>query len=184
MTGTALPSDRQLCSAAQGYVHSVETGGTLDGPGIRFVLFLNGCPLRCQYCHNPDTWLLRGGTLKTTDEVLNEIRSYASFLKRAKGGLTISGGEPLMQPQFAGAVFRGAKAMGLHTALDTSGALHERTPDPFFDQVDLVLLDLKAGDDATHRRVTRKPLGPTLDFAERLKRLGKPLWVRFVLVRV
>lgn len=86
-----------------------------DGPGIRFVLFLNGCPLRCQYCHNPDTWLLRQGTLRSTADILSELEGYASFLKRAKGGLTISGGEPLMQPRFVEAIFRGAKAMGQHT---------------------------------------------------------------------
>lgn len=184
MTGEAPggPPSREICNARQGYVHSVETGGTLDGPGIRFVLFLNGCPLRCLYCHNPDTWLLRRGTLKTTDEVLEELSGYASFLRRAHGGLTISGGEPLMQPRFAESIFRGAKEMGLHTALDSSGALHEMSPDSFFESVDLVLLDVKAGDDATHRKVTRKPLAPTLNFAERLTRMEKPLWVRFVLV--
>ncbi len=182
MTHSNPSQSRELCSAEQGYVHSVETGGTLDGPGIRFVLFLNGCPLRCQYCHNPDTWLLRRGMLRSTPEILNELKSYASFLKRAKGGLTISGGEPLMQPTFAGAIFRGAKEMGLHTVLDSSGALHDLTQDAFFDSVDLVLLDIKAGDDATHRVVTRKPLQPTLDFAKRLKRLNKPIWARFVLV--
>jgi len=182
MTEGSVASGREMCTAEQGYVHSVETGGTLDGPGIRFVLFLNGCPLRCQYCHNPDTWLLRRGELRKTSEVLEELQKYASFLKRAKGGLTISGGEPLMQPHFTEALFRGAKAMGVHTALDTSGALHERSPDSLFEAVDLVLLDLKAGDDATHRFITRKPLQPTLDFAERLKKMGKPLWARFVLV--
>lgn len=182
MTERLVPFHREICHAGQGYVHSVETGGTLDGPGIRFVLFLNGCPLRCQYCHNPDTWLLRRGRLTRTADILSELDGYASFLKRAKGGLTISGGEPLMQPLFSEAIFRGAKAMGLHTALDTSGALHERTPDRFFDQVDLVLLDLKAGDDVTHRLITRKPLQPTLDFARRLGVLRKQIWARFVLV--
>ncbi|MGA0368199.1 MAG: radical SAM protein, partial [Kiritimatiellia bacterium] len=122
------------------------------------------------------------GTLKSSQEVLDELGLYASFLKRAKGGLTISGGEPLMQPLFAETIFRGARKMGLHTALDTSGALHERSPDSFFDSVDLVLLDVKAGDDGTHRKVTRKPLQPTLDFAKRLEKLRKPLWARFVLV--
>jgi pyruvate formate lyase activating enzyme len=176
------PSLREVCNARQGYVHSIETGGTLDGPGIRFVLFLNGCPLRCRYCHNPDTWLLRQGTLRTSDEILEELSGYASFLKRAHGGLTISGGEPLMQPRFAEALFRGAKAMGLHTALDSSGALHDRSPDRLFEAVDLVLLDIKAGDEDTHRTVTRKPLAPTLSFAERLTDMGKPMWIRFVLV--
>ncbi len=173
---------REICNASQGYVHSVETGGTLDGPGIRFVLFLNGCPLRCRYCHNPDTWLLRRGTLRNTAELLEELESYAGFLKRAGGGLTISGGEPLMQPRFAGALFQGAKDMGLHTALDTSGALHQYSPDEWFEPVDLMLLDIKAGDEETCHRVTRKPLAPTLEFAQRMTRMEKPLWIRFVLV--
>jgi pyruvate formate lyase activating enzyme len=173
---------REVCNALQGYVHSVETGGTLDGPGIRFVLFLNGCPLRCQYCHNPDTWLLRHGTLRGVEEILAEIRGYADFLKRAKGGVTLSGGEPLMQPRFVESILRGAKEMGLHTVLDTSGHLHEHAPDSLLDAVDLVLLDIKSGDEETHRRVTGKPLQPTLDFAARLQRMHKPMWARFVLV--
>lgn len=115
MTSGDAPGFREPCTSEQGYVHSVETDGTLDGPGIRFVLFLNGCPLRCQYCHNPDTWRLRQGTFRSTVDILSELEGYASFLKRAKGGLTISGGEPLMQPRFVEAIFRGAKAMGLHT---------------------------------------------------------------------
>jgi pyruvate formate lyase activating enzyme len=125
---------------------------------------------------------MRQGTLRTVDELLEEVGTYASFLKRAKGGLTISGGEPLMQPEFTQALFQGAKEMGLHTVLDSSGALHDRVPDPFFDAIDLVLLDIKAGDEETHRMITKKPLQPTLDFADRLTRLKKPMWMRFVLV--
>ncbi len=173
---------REVCTARQGYVHSVETGGTVDGPGIRFVLFLNGCPLRCKYCHNPDTWQLKRGTLRHARDLLEEISGYKDFLIRAKGGVTISGGEPLMQPAFLETLFKGCKEMGLHTALDTSGHLHHLSPDSLFDQVDLVLLDIKAGNDATHRKVTGKPLQPTLDFAARMVRREKPMWIRFVLV--
>ncbi len=173
---------REVCDARRGYVHSVETGGTLDGPGIRFVLFLNGCPLRCKYCHNPDTWQIRHGTLRDAEDILAEIGGYAGFLQRAKGGVTISGGEPLMQPLFVETILRGAKALGLHTALDSSGHLHHHAPDSLLEALDLVLLDIKAGDDPTHRRVTGKPLAPTLEFARRLERMGVPVWCRFVLV--
>lgn len=175
-------ASREVCNARQGYVHSVETAGTLDGPGIRFVLFLNGCPLRCKYCHNPDTWLMRRGTLRGVRDLLEEISTYRDFLRRAKGGVTISGGEPLMQPAFVQALFAGCKSMGLHTALDTSGHLHPLSPDALFHNVDLVLLDIKAGNDETHRKVTGKPLAPTLEFAGRMSSLGIPMWVRFVLV--
>lgn len=171
-----------VCSAKQGYVHSIETAGTVDGPGIRFVLFLNGCPLRCKYCHNPDTWQMKRGTLRHAAEILEEISTYRDFLVRAKGGVTLSGGEPLMQPAFLETMFKGCKDMGLHTALDTSGHLHHLAPDSLFDAVDLVLLDIKSGTDAAYRSVTGKPLQPTLDFAERMKRRKIPMWVRFVLV--
>ena len=185
MTSPEAPAPgpmREVCNARQGYVHSVESGGTVDGPGIRFVLFLNGCPLRCQYCHNPDTWQLKRGKLRNAADILAEIRSYRDFLTRAKGGVTISGGEPLMQPAFLETLFKGCKEMGLHTALDTSGHLHHLAPDSLFEQVDLVLLDIKSGDDATHRKVTGRPLKPTLDFAARMSAMRIPVWARFVLV--
>ncbi len=169
-------------SASYGFVHSVESAGTLDGPGIRFILFLSGCPLRCLYCHNPDTWRMRGGLPRTTADVLEEISSYRDFLRRAKGGVTISGGEPLMQPAFLQAILAGCKRMGLHTALDTSGHLGHMAPDALLHATDLVILDIKAADDARHRGLTGKPLKPTLDFARRLEALGKPTWIRFVLV--
>lgn len=172
----------EVCSSKQGYVHSVETAGTVDGPGIRFVLFLNGCPLRCKYCHNPDTWQMKRGTLRHAGEILEEISTYRDFLKRAKGGVTISGGEPLMQPAFLETIFKGCKDMGLHTALDTSGHLHHLSPDSLFQSVDLVLLDLKSGSDKAYRKVTKKPLQPTLDFAKRVEEIKIPMWLRFVLV--
>ena len=104
-----------------GLVHSVESCGTVDGPGIRFVLFLSGCSLRCRYCHNPDTSYTRRGTERTAEDVLEEISRYRDFLVNAGGGVTISGGDPLFQPDFTRAILRGCKAMGLHTCLDTSG---------------------------------------------------------------
>jgi len=168
--------------AVQGWVHSVETGGTADGPGIRYVLFLSGCPLRCQYCHNPDTRHMHDGKPASSAEIVQEIAGYAGFLKRTRGGLTISGGEPLVQPEFCAAVFRGAKDLGLHTALDTSGFLGSHADDHLLADVDLVLLDIKAFKEATYRSLTGVPLRPTLEFAERLSLMGKPIWLRYVLV--
>ena len=181
MTRVGLPS-MPAPSAVRGWVHSVETGGSVDGPGLRYVLFLAGCPLRCLYCHNPDTRHMHDGTPTPSDEVVAEIATYADFLKRAHGGVTISGGEPLVQPEFCAAVFRGAKALGLHTALDTSGFLGSHADDHLLADVDLVLLDIKAFKESTYRRVTGASLRPTLEFAERLSLLRKPVWLRYVLV--
>ena len=166
----------------RGWVHSVESGGTSDGPGIRYVLFLAGCPLRCLYCHNPDTRHMHDGTPTSSADIVEEIGTYAEFLRRARGGVTISGGEPLVQPEFCAAVFRGAKDLGLHTALDTSGFLGTHADDYLLDDVDLVLLDIKAFKESTYRRLTGVPLRPTLEFAERLAAMGKPIWLRYVLV--
>lgn len=165
-----------------GWVHSYETGSTVDGPGIRVTVFMSGCLLRCQYCHNPDTWHLKDGTRIDLDQAIDRLAAFAEPLRRIGGGLTISGGEPLVQPGFTHGLFRAAKQMGLHTALDTSGFLGDRADDAYLDLVDLVLLDIKSGDPATYRRVTGKDLAPTLRFADRLASLNKPVWVRFVLV--
>jgi pyruvate formate lyase activating enzyme len=168
--------------SVRGFVHSSEAGGAVDGPGVRFVLFLSGCPLRCQYCHNPDTWHMRQGKDTSSREVLAEIASYSKFLQRAHGGVTISGGEPMVQSAFAGEILKGAKAMGLHTAIDTSGFLGKHVSDEFLADVDLVLLDIKAFSETTYREVTGVALQPTLDFARRLAAMGKPVWLRYVLV--
>ncbi|GAA5785489.1 pyruvate formate-lyase-activating enzyme [Chitiniphilus shinanonensis] len=165
-----------------GFVHSIETGAAVDGPGVRFVLFVSGCQFRCLYCHNPDTWKLHNGAPRPVDDVVAEIGKYARFLKFA-GGLTISGGEPLMQAHFVREVFyRVKKEYGLHTALDTQGFLAAHLPDDWFDPVDLVLLDIKHIDPAKHEALTSKPLQPTLDFAERLVGMRKHMWIRYVLV--
>ncbi|CAO3435840.1 pyruvate formate-lyase-activating protein [Azospirillum argentinense] len=169
-------------ASVRGWVHSVETGGTVDGPGLRYVLFLAGCPLRCQYCHNPDTRHMHDGSPAQSSDVLADIATYADFLHRAHGGLTISGGEPLVQPEFCAAIYRGAKQLGLHTALDTSGFLGSHADDHLLADVDLVLLDIKAFKEATYRAVTGVPLRPTLEFAERLSAMRKPIWLRYVLV--
>lgn len=163
-----------------GYIHSVETCGTVDGPGLRYVLFTSGCPLRCQYCHNPDTQGRPSGELKTAENVLQDVLRYRNFIKR--GGLTISGGEPLMQADFIHAIFKGAKEAGLHTTLDTSGYLGKNASDALLENVDLVLLDIKSWNPSTYQFVTGVRLDPTIAFAKRLAELGKPVWIRFVLV--
>ena len=165
-----------------GYVHSYEVGSTVDGPGIRFVGFLSGCLLRCQYCHNPDTWHKSNGTPVTVAQAMRQIGKYAQVLKVSNGGVTLSGGEPVVQRAFMMQIFRRCKQLGLHTCLDTAGRLGERLSDDDLQQIDLQLLDIKAGDPDTYFRITNQPLQPTLDYARRLSRLGRPLWVRFVLV--
>jgi pyruvate formate lyase activating enzyme len=182
--GAVFPEDvaEEPDEDVSGYVHSIEVGSTVDGPGIRFVLFLTGCPMRCQYCHNPDTWHKHNGKKYAFEKITREIGKYSRVLKLSKGGLTISGGEPAMQPKFVRRVMRAAKEMGLHTCLDTSGRLGANLTDADLGDIDLHLLDVKSGDDETYRRLTGHPLQPTLDYAARLTALGRPLWVRFVLV--
>ena len=172
---------RQTVSV-DGYIHSVETLGTVDGPGIRYVIFMQGCPLHCLYCHNPDSFKLKKGRHIASSILLDQIERSADFLRRAKGGVTLSGGEPLVQPQFMASIFRGCKEMKLHTALDTTGHLGAKVTDAVLADIDLVLLDIKSFDPATYRRVTGVELQPTLDFARRLDQMGKKMWIRFVLV--
>jgi pyruvate formate lyase activating enzyme len=165
-----------------GFVHSFDTGGAVDGPGMRFVLFVSGCQLRCLYCQNPDTAKMHNGTLMRVEEVISEISKYAGFL-RAAGGLTISGGEPLMQAHFVGEIFYRAKhELHLHTALDTQGFLAAHLEDAWFENIDLVLLDIKHIDPEKYQALTSHPLQPTLDFAKRLSVMGKKMWIRYVLV--
>jgi len=167
---------------AVGWVHSYETGSTVDGPGIRITLFMSGCFLRCQYCHNPDTWRLKDGHRVELAKAIRRLAEFAPMLSAMGGGLTISGGEPLVQVEFTRGMFAAAKRMGLHTALDTSGFLGARADDAYLANVDLVLLDIKSGDPDTYRAVTGQNLEPTLRFAHRLNAVGKPVWVRYVLV--
>lgn len=165
-----------------GRIHSWDLSTGVDGPGTRFVLFVNGCPLRCLYCANPDTWRMRDGREATVDEVMAEIEKYRPFITTAGGGVTITGGEPLLQPAFTGAVLRRCREAGLHTALDTSGFLGARATDDLLADTDLVLLDIKSFDTNTYRKLTGGTLAPTLNFATRLDRLGKRMWIRYVLV--
>ncbi|WP_329281852.1 pyruvate formate-lyase-activating protein [Streptomyces sp. NBC_01451] len=168
--------------APTGRIHSWDLSTGVDGPGTRFVLFLSGCPLRCLYCANPDTWHMRDGRETTVDEVMTEIEKYRAFVTTAGGGVTLTGGEALLQPAFTAALLRRCKEAGLHTALDTSGFLGARATDELLADTDLVLLDIKAFDIATYRKLTGGRLAPTLSFATRLDRLGVPMWIRYVLV--
>lgn len=163
-------------------VHSWELVTAVDGPGTRMTMFMSGCPLRCQYCHNPDTMEMKTGTLERVDDVVKRIKRYKPVFQASGGGLTISGGEPLFQIAFTRRVLKEVHDAGIHTTIDTSGFLGSRLRDEDLDNIDLVLLDVKSGDEETYQRVTRRQLQPTLDFGDRLNAIGKPVWIRFVVV--
>src|SRR5262245_26423091 len=173
---------KALQSGDIGFLHSFTTGSTVDGPGVRVVAWTSGCQFRCLYCHNPDTWYLSNGMPVPLQRAIDELKKYRHGLKAMFGGFTLSGGEPLMQDRFAIRLFTAARQLGIHTALDTNGFLGERLSDDELEQIDLVLLDIKAWDPERHRRVVGKEIGPVLDFARRLSARKRPIWQRFVLV--
>ena len=174
-------------SPVLGAVHSTESFGAVDGPGIRFLIFLKGCPMRCRYCHNADSWDASGAAMRTADELLCEAERYRAYWGR-EGGITVSGGEPLVQIDFLLDLFEKAKERGISTCLDTSGAPF--TPEePFFgkfrrlmDHTDLVLLDLKQIDGARHRALTGRDNANILQMARCLSDWQIPVWIRHVLV--
>ena len=170
-----------------GKIHSIETFGTVDGPGIRFVLFMQGCPLRCQYCHNPDTWEINSGKAMSVDEILEQYESYRPFLK--DGGLTVTGGEPLLQIDFLIELFEEAKKRDIHTCLDTSGITFNLANENYMKKfellgkvTDLILLDIKEINDETHKVVTGVSNKPVLAFAKWLDEKEIPVWIRHVIV--
>lgn len=167
-----------------GYIHSKETFGTVDGPGIRYVLFMQGCPMRCLYCHNPDTWDIDKGTTVTTDEVLEEYNKNRSFYKN--GGITVTGGEPLLQIGFVTELFKKAKADGIHTCIDTSGITFDPTDTREFDELvkytDLIMLDIKHIDTEKHKALTGHGNENVLSFAKYLEEKKTPLWIRHIIV--
>lgn len=170
-----------------GRVHSIESFGTVDGPGIRMVIFLSGCPMRCLYCHNPDTWDPKGGTPMTVSDLLSQFEQARPFYKQ--GGITVSGGEPLMQIGFVTELFEEAKKRGIHTCLDTSGiTFHPDSPgvmahfDRLMASTDLVLLDIKHIDPEEHLKLCAQPQYHVLAFAAYLDQKGKPVWIRHVVV--
>ena len=164
-------------------VHSIETFGTVDGPGIRFVLFLQGCPLRCKYCHNRDTWDSSFGEKQTLEDILSQIKRYTPYFQSSHGGVTVSGGEPLLQAKFVTELFKELKKLNIHTAIDTAGSL------PINDSIkellkyaDLVLLDIKHINDEKAKHLTGLSNKNTLDFANYLNENNIPVWIRQVLV--
>lgn len=168
----------------KGFVHSTEAGSAVDGPGLRFLVFLAGCSFRCGYCHNPDTWDTNASQLRSVDSILSELSSYLGWMKNKAGGITISGGEPLRQPEFVHELLREAKTRwNIHTAVETQAFFAPRLEDSWFDPLDLVMLDIKHLDDAQHRKLTGGfSVEPTLATAHRLALLGKDIWVRHVVV--
>lgn len=171
----------------KGAIHSTESFGSVDGPGIRFLIFLKGCNMRCLYCHNPDTWSPCSKDLRTADELLDQAERYRSYWGK-DGGITVSGGEPLLQLDFLLDLFQKAKARGIHTVLDTAGQPFTRA-EPFFGKfqalmayTDLLLLDLKHIDPAAHKALTGQPNDNILDLFRYLSDIEKPVWLRYVLV--
>lgn len=169
-------------SGEWGFFHSFTTGSAVDGPGIRLVAWLSGCGFRCVFCHNPDTWKSSNGTpvpLKRAVEVVNQ---YRNSLRTMKGGLTISGGEPLLQYPFLSKLFPEIKKLGVHTTLETNGYFGERLTDADLESIDLVMLGLKAIDPGLHKRLTNMDNKPVHEFARRLAERKHPVWIRFVIV--
>ncbi|WP_061960695.1 pyruvate formate-lyase-activating protein [Demequina flava] len=172
----------QAAGGDTGSVHSWELVTAVDGPGTRLTFFLAGCPLRCLYCHNPDTWQMRRGTRVHVDDLMKRVNRYAPVMKASGGGITLSGGEAMLQAAFVERVFAECKAIGVHTTLDTSGFLGARATDDMLDNTDLVLLDVKSGDPEIYKKVTGRLLEPTLVFGRKLSERGIPIWLRFVVV--
>jgi pyruvate formate lyase activating enzyme len=171
-----------LATGDMGFIHSFTTGSTVDGPGVRVVAWTAGCQWRCLYCHNPDTWSMINGIPVTLERALEGLNKYRHGLKVMSGGFTISGGEPLMQDRFVVKLCRAAKAMGVHTAIETNAFLGSRLSDDELSAIDLVLLGLKTWGAEKHQTLTGKDIAPTLEFAKRLAAHKRPIWVRFVLV--
>ncbi|MGB0894360.1 MAG: pyruvate formate lyase 1-activating protein [Parashewanella sp.] len=170
--------------ATLGRIHSIESFGTVDGPGIRFIAFMQGCLMRCQYCHNRDTWDLHGGKEISVDELMEQVITYRPFLEASNGGVTASGGEAILQADFVADFFKACKAKNLHTCLDTNGFVRKYTDsiDQLLDNTDLVLLDIKQLDEEKHILLTSVSNQRTLQFAEYLAKRNQPTWVRYVVV--
>lgn len=170
-----------------GKIHSIETFGAVDGPGIRFVIFLQGCPMRCKYCHNPDTWDFSNGKEMSVDDLMKEIRKYKHYFGE-DGGVTVSGGEPMVQIDFVTALFEALKEENIHTCIDTCGVLYNTTKDmnqkieKLLNVTDLVLLDLKHIDSDAHKDLTGHKNESILEFARYLDKINKTVWIRHVLV--
>ncbi|TFJ38592.1 pyruvate formate-lyase 1-activating enzyme [Carnobacterium divergens] len=176
-----------MTQAVIGSIHSTENFGTVDGPGVRFIVFTQGCRMRCQFCHNPDTWKIGGGKERSTDDILAEALRYKTYWGK-DGGITVSGGEPLLQMEFLIDLFKKAKAAGVHTTLDSCGKPFTRE-EPFFSQfeelmkyTDLILFDIKHIDDEQHKVLTSLGNSNILEMAKYLSEINQPVWIRHVLV--
>jgi len=172
-----------LKTGDMGFLHSFTTGSAVDGPGIRLVAWTTACMFRCRYCHNPDTWTLSNGIPVTLEKAIEEVRKYANGLKVMRGGFTLSGGEPLMQDRFASRLFEAVHGMGVHTAIETNGMFGDRLSDNELQNIDLVILDMKAFTRSQHELVTGGMHNEdVLEFCNRLAELKRPMWLRYVLV--
>ena len=166
----------------QGYIHSIYTGGMVDGPGIRTVIFLSGCSLRCLYCHNPDTWKRTSGIQKSVKEILTEVKKYTSFYKFGGGGVTISGGEPTEQPVFLKELLKACHVNNIHTVLDTAGFASAEIAEDILSYVDLILLDFKALQPELYKKITGQSVERPLNTLRIARNLNVPTWIRYVLV--
>ena len=172
----------------KGRVHSLESFGTVDGPGVRFVVFLQGCPMRCAYCHNPDTWELNGGIEMDAAEIMNQYERNRGFYR--EGGITVTGGEPLLQVEFITELFKLAKEKDIHTCIDTSGITYRKNNleytkklDLLMEYTDLIMLDIKHIDPVKHKELTEQPNDGILEFASYLEQKQIPTWIRHVVVK-
>jgi len=171
-----------LATGDMGFLHSFTTGSTVDGPGVRVVAWTAGCMFRCLFCHNPDTWTMTNGMPVTIPKVHETLQKYRRGLNVMSGGVTLSGGEPLMQHRFAVKFFAAAHALKIHTALDTNGTFGDRLDDDELNDIDLVLLGIKTLNPKLHKRITGMDVGPTVEFARRLAERNRPIWLRYVLI--
>ena len=167
-----------------GRIHTIETCGTVDGPGIRFIIFMQGCLMKCKYCHNRDSWDLNGGKEMTVGELMQELLQYRHFMEASGGGITISGGEAMLQPEFVQAMFEACHLEGIHTCLDTNGFVRriDETTKKVLDSTDLVLLDIKQMDNTKHIDLTHVSNKYTLDFAKYLAEHEQPVYLRYVVL--
>lgn len=171
-----------------GNIHSIETFGTVDGPGIRYVIFTQGCLLRCQFCHNADTWEIGTGKQMSVSEIIADLKTYLPFIESSGGGITVSGGEPLLQLPFLIELFKECKKLGIHTTIDSSGGCYSNSPHfqsqlkEVLEYTDLILLDLKHIDREKHKKLTGLTNEHILSFAQFLSQQNVPIWVRHVLV--
>jgi pyruvate formate lyase activating enzyme len=175
---------RRIFMPLKGRIHSTESCGTVDGPGIRFIVFMQGCLMRCLYCHNRDTWDVHDGKEVTVAELMADITTYRHFMNASGGGVTASGGEAMLQPEFIRDLFRACQAEGIHTCLDTNGYIRKHTDvvDEVLAATDLVMLDIKQMNDDVHKNLVGVSNKRTLDFARYLHQIGQKTWIRYVVI--